>query len=177
MRIIGLVSGGKDSTYSMCLCANDGHELVGLANLVPQSAHEEDSYMYQTVGHEFIDLYTEAMGLPLFRRTISGKPLSTDMAYEERTDDEVEDLFQLLSQIKEKVAFDGISVGAIHSTYQKVRVENVCQRLHIQMLAPIWAKEQTSLLKNDFEVITHSDDAIAKVSYLKPIKLHLEDKN
>jgi diphthamide synthase (EF-2-diphthine--ammonia ligase) len=31
------------------------------------SAHELDSYMYQTVGHTAISLYAEAMGLPLFR--------------------------------------------------------------------------------------------------------------
>ena len=148
MRIIGLISGGKDSTYSMYLCTKSGHQLVGLANLRPQSAKEEDSYMYQTVGHEFIDLYAEAMGLPLFRRTIVGKPVITEMDYNKHTDDEVEDLFQLLSDIKKEVDFEGISVGAILSNYQKVRVEDVCKRLGLQMLAPIWGLEQTSLLKN-----------------------------
>ncbi|CAG2120905.1 unnamed protein product [Medioppia subpectinata] len=229
----------------MCLCAKSGHELVGLANLVPKSAKEEDSYMYQTVGHEFLDLYAEAMALPLFRRTISGKPLNTEMDYNELDGDEVEDLFHLLADIKKEVPFEGISVGAILSTYQKLRVENVCQRLGVEMLAPIWAKEQTQLLKDmidsqmnaiivkvavigldathlskpidqmlpilealnqkyginvcgeggeyetitldcplfkkkiildDFEIITHSNDAFAKVSYLRPTKLHLEDK-
>ena len=148
MRLIGLISGGKDSTFSMYLCVKSGHQLVGLANLMPESAKEEDSYMYQTVGHEFIDLYAEAMDLPLFRRTIAGKPIVTDMEYNKHTDDEVEDLFQLLSDIKKKISFEGISVGAIHSNYQTVRVEDVCKRLDLQMLAPIWGLEQTSLLKN-----------------------------
>ena len=30
-------------------------------------ASELDSYMFQTVGHEAIELYAEAMRLPLFR--------------------------------------------------------------------------------------------------------------
>ena len=124
MRIIGLISGGKDSTYSMYLCAKTGHQLVGLANLLPESAKEEDSYMYQTVGHEFIDLYAEAMNLPLFRRTIAGKPIVIEMEYNKHMDDEVEDLFQLLSDIKKQISFEGISVGAILSNYQRVRVED-----------------------------------------------------
>jgi len=128
-----------------------GHQLVGLANLRPQSGAEEDSYMYQTVGHEFIDLFAEAMDLPLFRRTIAGKPLNTDMEYKKESEDEVEDLFQLLSDIKKDISFDGISVGAILSTYQKVRVEDVCKRLDIEMLAPIWGLDQTSLLKDMIE--------------------------
>lgn len=34
------------------------------------SVLELDSYMYQTVGHEAIQLYAEAMELPLFRGLI-----------------------------------------------------------------------------------------------------------
>ncbi len=29
--------------------------------------------MYQTVGHEAVEAYADAMGLPLFRATITGK--------------------------------------------------------------------------------------------------------
>jgi len=61
---------------------------------------EIDSYMYQTVGHHAVDLIAEAMELPLYRRTISGKSLETGRDYTENSDDEVEDLFMLLKQIK-----------------------------------------------------------------------------
>lgn len=132
----------------MYLCVKSGHQLIGLANLRPQSAKEEDSYMYQTVGHEFIEVYAEAMDLPLFRRNIAGKPLITEMDYNKHSDDEVEDLFLLLSDIKKEMDFEGVSVGAILSNYQKIRVEDVCKRLGLQMLAPIWGLEQTSLLKS-----------------------------
>ena len=68
-RVIALVSGGKDSCYSMLQAVAAGHEIVGLANLRPQNQDENelDSYMYQTVGHQAINLYAEAMRLPLFR--------------------------------------------------------------------------------------------------------------
>ena len=68
-RVIALVSGGKDSCYSMLQCVAAGHKIVGLANLRPTNDDENelDSYMYQTVGHQAIDLYSEAMELPLYR--------------------------------------------------------------------------------------------------------------
>ena len=71
-RVIALISGGKDSCYSMLQCVAAGHEIVGLANLRPKNENENelDSYMYQTIGHQAIDLYSEAMGLPLFRGTL-----------------------------------------------------------------------------------------------------------
>lgn len=52
MKVVALVSGGKDSCYSMALAVQQGHEVVALANLMPQETDpdELDSYMYQTVG-------------------------------------------------------------------------------------------------------------------------------
>ena len=61
---------------------------------------ELDSYMYQTVGHHAIDLYAQAMDLPLFRGTIQGSSLSLGKVYQESQEDEVEDLFRLLKKIK-----------------------------------------------------------------------------
>jgi len=61
---------------------------------------EIDSYMYQSVGHHAIDMYAEAMGLPLYRRTITGSALVTDRHYREHPNDEVEDLFLLLQDIQ-----------------------------------------------------------------------------
>lgn len=51
MKVVGLVSGGKDSCYAMMRCIDYGHEIVALANLLPleDSVDELDSYMYQTV--------------------------------------------------------------------------------------------------------------------------------
>lgn len=56
--------------------------------------------MYQTVGHQAIELYSEAMDLPLYRRTIEGSSLDTGRDYTETEGDEVEDLYQLLHHVK-----------------------------------------------------------------------------
>lgn len=59
-----------------------------------------DSYMYQTVGHQGINLYAEAMGLPLYREMISGDAVDQGRDYKPTENDEVEDLYGLLSKIK-----------------------------------------------------------------------------
>ncbi|KAL4656262.1 diphthine-ammonia ligase isoform X1 [Arapaima gigas] len=158
MKVVALISGGKDSCYNMMECVAAGHEIVALANLCPAgNTGELDSYMYQTVGHEAIKLYAEAMDLPLYQRTIEGSGLHTGREYSQRDGDEVEDLYDLLKLVKEKEDVDAVSVGAILSDYQRVRVENVCMRLHLQPLAYLWRKDQESLLR---EIISSDLHAI-----------------
>ncbi|TWW71950.1 Diphthine--ammonia ligase [Takifugu flavidus] len=94
-------SGGKDSCYNMMQCVAAGHQIVALANLRPANTDELDSYMYQTVGHQAIDLYAEAMDLPLYRRIIQGSSLDTSKNYTKTDGDEVEDLYDLLHLVKE----------------------------------------------------------------------------
>lgn len=100
MRVVALISGGKDSCYNMMQCVAEGHEIVALANLYPKGKDELDSYMYQTVGHQGIDYIAEAMQLPLYRRETKGKSNQTDKHYVPQENDEVEDLFDLLTLVK-----------------------------------------------------------------------------
>uniref|UniRef100_A0A8C4ZBI1 Diphthine--ammonia ligase n=1 Tax=Gadus morhua TaxID=8049 RepID=A0A8C4ZBI1_GADMO len=156
MKVVALISGGKDSCYNMMQCVASGHEIVALANLRPASTDELDSYMYQTVGHQAIDLYSEAMDLPLYRHTIQGSSLAIGRDYSQTEGDEVEDLFQLLHLVKEKEAVEAVSVGAILSDYQRVRVENVCLRLGLTPLAYLWRRDQDSLLSDMISTGLHA---------------------
>lgn len=76
------------------------HLAVPLYLKTSSVADELDSYMYQTVGHQAIDLYAEAMDLPLYRRTIQGSSLDTSKNYTKTDGDEVEDLYELLHLVK-----------------------------------------------------------------------------
>lgn len=61
MRVVGLISGGKDSLYSLYQCVQAGHQVIALANLSPPSTNDEiDSYCYQTVGHNVINAVADA---------------------------------------------------------------------------------------------------------------------
>lgn len=81
--------------------------------------------MYQSVGSDGIDLYAEAMNLPLYRRTTKGKALNQDKCYVPTCEDEVEDLYELLKQVKHDLNIEAVAVGAVLSDYQRVRVESV----------------------------------------------------
>ncbi|XP_028577497.2 diphthine--ammonia ligase isoform X2 [Podarcis muralis] len=161
MKVVALISGGKDSCYNMMHCVAAGHQIVALANLRPaenkEGTDELDSYMYQTVGHHAIELYAEAMGLPLYRRTIKGTSVETGKVYTRCEGDEVEDLYKLLKLVKDEEGVEGVSVGAILSDYQRVRVEDVCKRLTLQPLAYLWRQNQETLLK---EMISSNLQAI-----------------
>ncbi|KAL3873306.1 hypothetical protein ACJMK2_036442 [Sinanodonta woodiana] len=130
----------------MVQCVALGHEIIALANLKPKDKDETDSYMYQSVGHHAIELYADAMGLPLYRRTIEGSSIETGKNYTPTQDDEVEDLYELLKTVKEEKGIEAVSVGAILSDYQRIRVENVCTRLGLTPLAYLWRRDQTELL-------------------------------
>ncbi|KAJ6423616.1 hypothetical protein OIU84_024565 [Salix udensis] len=131
MKVVALVSGGKDSCYAMMKCIQYGHEIVALENLMPadDSVDELDSFMYQTVGHQIIASYAECMGLPLFRRRIQGSTRHQTLNYKTTPGDEVEDMFVLLNEVKRQIpSITAVSSGAIASDYQRLRVESVCSR-------------------------------------------------
>ncbi|XP_067152761.1 diphthine--ammonia ligase isoform X3 [Apteryx mantelli] len=161
MRVVALISGGKDSCYNMMQCVAAGHQIVALANLRPAEStgqtDELDSYMYQTVGHHAVDLYADAMDLPLYRCFIKGTSVNTGRVYTTCEEDEVEDLYCLLKLVKDKEGVEGVSVGAILSDYQRIRVEDVCRRLNLQPLAYLWRRNQEILLK---EMISSNIQAI-----------------
>ncbi|XP_072967523.1 diphthine--ammonia ligase isoform X1 [Typha angustifolia] len=149
MKVVALVSGGKDSCFAMMRCIDYGHEIVALANLMPadDSVDELDSYMYQTVGHQIIASYAECMGLPLFRRRIQGCSRDQRLNYATTPGDEVEDMFILLNEVKQQIpSITAVCSGAIASDYQRLRVESVCSRLGLVSLAYLWKRDQTFLL-------------------------------
>ena len=118
MKFVALLSGGKDSVFNTIECVGLGHELVCVANLHPPkpvveglgAQTEIDSFMYQSVGVEIVPFIAQALGSPIVTREIKGKSMNQELYYEKLADlkedeqdfDEVEDLFELLSKVKEQ---------------------------------------------------------------------------
>lgn len=163
LNVIALVSGGKDSLYSILHCIRNGHTIVALGNLHPSLSPEDngeeediDSFMYQTIGHSVVPLYEEALGIPLYRAPITGGAVDTARVYRhqqpsDRTrdggdqdqdqdrEDETESLIPLLRRIKHHhPEANALSAGAILSTYQRTRIENVAARMGLTPLAWLW---------------------------------------
>ncbi|KAI1622836.1 hypothetical protein EDD37DRAFT_444481 [Exophiala viscosa] len=162
LKVIALISGGKDSLFSVLHCFKNGHKVVALANLHPPRGHAHDistshsdgteheregedlnSFMYQTVGHSVIPLYSECLGIPLYRKEITGSAIQTGRYYDassvDGSVDETEDLIPLLQEaLREHPKANAICSGAILSTYQRTRVESVAVRLGLVPLSYLW---------------------------------------
>lgn len=157
LNVIALISGGKDSLFSILHCLENGHNIVALANLYPAPSPHVDqdiaakpdvddieSFMYQTIGHQIIPLYSGALGLPLYRRAITGTATQTQRDYRTPTIDlqaldETEDLVPLLKEVlQHHPDANAVCTGAILSTYQRTRVESVAIRLGLTPLSYLW---------------------------------------
>ncbi|KAI5180483.1 diphthine-ammonia ligase [Nematocida sp. AWRm80] len=149
MKFIGLISGGKDSIFNITRCIEEGHELVCLLNM--RMPTDIDSYMYQQVGYNLTEAIAECIGVPLEIANTSGVAQNTDLEYSSSPNDEVEDLFKALKQLKEKYSFEGVSSGAIKSQYQYNRVSDICSRLGLHSLTYLWQSNQKDLLKQMIE--------------------------
>ncbi|KAL5940435.1 hypothetical protein ACKVV1_008102 [Pyricularia oryzae] len=149
LNVIALVSGGKDSFYSLLHCLANGHRVVALANLHPpplpadKADADLNSFMYQTVGHEVIPLYADATGLPLYRHAITGGAGDSRRDYggfvAHHDEDETESMVPLLRRVMAAhPEANAVCAGAILSTYQRTRVESVALRLGLVPLAYLW---------------------------------------
>lgn len=173
MKVVALVSGGKDSCFNILHCLANGHEVVALANLRPadREVQELDSFMFQTVGHDALDLYSECTGLPMYRGDITGTSKNQQLDYKHTQDDEIEDLFKLLKQIRDELGVEAVSVGAILSSYQRTRVEDVCARLGMTSLAYLWQRDQLELMAEMCE--STMDARLIKVAAVGLNETHL----
>jgi diphthine-ammonia ligase len=138
MKVVGLISGGKDSIFNLYQCLLHGHEIVALANIYPEAEAEKDerdSFMYQTVGYTVIPLIAQCLELPLYRKALKGTSLNQNLQYApSQSSDEVEDLLALLQEVKSKHPdVQAVSSGAILSTYQRTRVENVYFNIYLHL--------------------------------------------
>jgi diphthine-ammonia ligase len=150
LKVVALISGGKDSFFSILHCHANGHEVVALANLYPavqdgERSEDIDSYMYQTIGHNVIPLYEEALGLPLYRQEIAGGAADKNKSYaspivtQDSQQDETESLVPLLRKVMAThPEVNAVSTGAILSDYQRTRVESVAIRLGLVPLSYLW---------------------------------------
>ena len=94
----------------------------------------------------------------MYRATTRGESVSHELSYTSSPDDEVEDLYRLVSYVKSQhPELEAVCSGAIASDYQRLRVESLCQRLGLISLAPLWKRSQSMLME---DMIASGIDAI-----------------
>ena len=128
MRVAVLATGGKDSALALYKVLNEDHEVKYLVSMIPL---REDSWMFHYPNIRLVDLFAEAADIPLVK--------AETLAVKER---EVEDLKRLI----EGIDVDAIVSGAVASTYQKSRIEKICEQLRLKCIAPLWHKNPLDIL-------------------------------
>ena len=138
-----LFSGGKDSTAAAYIMKQQNYDLTCLIHI---KSENPDSYMFQTAGTELVELQAEAMGLPIIIQKTKGEKES-----------ELKDLEKAFLEAKKKYQIEGIVSGALFSTYQRDRIEKICDKLGLKIFSPLWHKPQDKhlqdLLANGFEIV------------------------
>ncbi len=142
MRVVALISGGKDSMLAAHEVAEE-HDLVGILGIIPARS---DSYMFHSVNLHMLDTIAHCMALPIMKIEVSGKE-----------EVEVEELAERLAGIDA----DAICIGGIESEYQKKRFEKVCKRAGLKMLAPLWRRDVEEIME---KVVNNFDAIIVSVS-------------
>ncbi len=128
MRLASLYSGGKDSTFSLYLMEQSGHDIPYLVNVVPEDAA---SWIFHTPNLSVVPLMAESMGKELVTAKSSGT--------------EEGDMEGLRSAL-DGLDVEGVVSGAIWSDYQWDRMNIVCGDLGLKLMAPLWRKDQDMLM-------------------------------
>jgi len=148
MKAAVLFSGGKDSTMAVYKAMKDGWTVEYLLSMHSENPH---SYMFHVPNIHLTQLLSQAMGIPLIQAETPGMK-----------EEELEDLRKALSELKDK-GVEAIFTGAIHSQYQKSRIDQLCQELGLESIAPLWHRDpqeyMEEIIELGFEVVITSVSA------------------
>lgn len=147
-RVGVLASSGKDSWYAAYLLERQGYEL---ACVISVFSDNQESYMFHTPNVGLVKIQAEMAGLPLVTVRTKGEK-----------EKELNDLERAVLEAK-GYGIDGVCVGALASTYQRDRVQKICEKTGFKMYAPLWLADQEgemrALIKAGFKVVMTSVNA------------------
>jgi len=138
-----LVSGGKDSLYAMYKMQKSGYKIGCIIKIISENP---DSYMFHTPAMDMIDLQAESLGIPLIEHRTKGIK-----------EEELKDLKNALKKAKDRYGIQGISTGALYSSYQKDRIGKLCDDLNLEAHSPLWHMDQEEEMR---EIIDKGFDFI-----------------
>ena len=148
MKAAVLFSGGKDSTMAAYKAIDEGWDVEYLVSMFSENP---DSYMFHVPNINLTELSSESMGIPLLTAKTPGEK-----------EKELDDLKRVLNELKEK-GIEGIFAGALASSYQKSRIDNICKELGLESHAPLWHRDPQEYMEEiinlGFEVIITSVSA------------------
>lgn len=133
LRLGVLMSGGKDNILAAYILHQMNYDIT--CGIVMESKNK-DSYMFHTPNIDVVSLQAEAMNIPLVKGETEGEK-----------EIELKDLYHTIKLAKKEFHLDGIVTGALFSTYQRNRIEKICDELGLKVFSPLWHKDQEEEMK------------------------------
>ncbi len=143
MKLGSLFSGGKDSCFAVNWAIEQKHEIKILISMISENKY---SFMFHTPNIKLTSFQSKAAEIEIMYANTLGE--------EEK---ELTDLTSALIKAKKDFEIEGITTGALASSYQKKRIEKICNELSLECFSPLWQRNQTEylreLIEKKFEVL------------------------
>ncbi len=153
MKLASLFSGGKDSAYAIYVAKKQGHEVKCLLSIFPKS---DESHLLHYPNMKWTKLQSQSMNIPQL----------TIASTSDETDNELILVENLLQNAKEQFQIEGLVHGGIQSKFQKDKFENICSKLNLKVITPLWNTDPEHYMnelvdsKFDFIMTTVSSDGL-----------------
>jgi diphthine-ammonia ligase len=134
MRVLALLSGGKDSVAAVEVAQGHGWDVAAALTMVPA---EDDAWMFHTPNLSVVRGVAECLGLPLVEAPCRSGP-----------EEEVADLEAAIARAHRELRLDGVVSGALASEYQRTRIDGIGHRLGLKTFAPLWHKEPHAYVRS-----------------------------
>ncbi|ESS09152.1 MAG: heavy metal translocating P-type ATPase [uncultured archaeon A07HN63] len=149
---VSLFSGGKDSSWALYQALEEGLNVTRLLTVHPS----EDSYMYHVPETQLASVAAESIGIELVEIDPGDLGASDAMNSAAQGDAELEPLEDALSNLSDEIDLTGVTAGAIESEFQTNRIQEMCDRLGVDLFAPLWQRDPEALaaemLEAGFEI-------------------------
>jgi ABC transporter with metal-binding/Fe-S-binding domain ATP-binding protein len=138
---VSLFSGGKDSSWALYRALEEGLDVQRLLTVHP----EGDSYMYHTPATHLTRLVAESVGIDLVEVDPGDLDAESTTDSGAQGDAELEPLEAALEELATELDLAGVTAGAVESEFQTSRIQAMCDRLGIDLFAPLWQRDPREL--------------------------------
>lgn len=142
-----LFSGGKDSVFAIHETQKLGHSVKCLVTV---RTHSPESHLLHHPNLELTKIQARSLNIPQILIDSTS----------DHVEDEINSIKRALHKAKNSYNVEGVAHGGIASQFQKTKFENAASMLDLNMVSPLWKKDQKQYLKqlidNQFEFIITS---------------------